>query len=59
MADALAAFAALGIEDQRILRVLSVVCEPIARDRLQQILDALDSRDQAGEPLSRRVDEAL
>lgn len=59
MADALAAFAALGSEDQRILRVLSLVCEPIARDRLQQILDALDSRDQAGEPLSRRVDEAL
>jgi superfamily II DNA or RNA helicase len=58
MADALADFAAPSVDDQRILRVLSVICEPIARERLQQILDALDWRDQAGTPLSRRVDEA-
>jgi superfamily II DNA or RNA helicase len=59
MADALAAFTALSVDDQRILQVLSVICEPIAPDRLRQILDALDWRDQAGSPLSRRVDDTL
>lgn len=59
MADALAAYRALPADEQRILRVLSVICEPVARDRLQQILDALEWRDRAGAPLSRHVDEAL
>ena len=53
MADALAEFPAPSVDDQRILRVLSVICEPIARERLQQILDALDWRDQAGKGAAR------
>lgn len=59
MSDLRAAFDGLHVEDQRILRVLSVVCEPIARDRLRQILDVLQWRTQAGAPLSERVDEGL
>ncbi|WP_295458994.1 DEAD/DEAH box helicase [uncultured Thiodictyon sp.] len=59
MADLQARYAALNTDERRILRVLSVVCEPIAQTLLQLVLDALGWRDEAGAPLSRLMAKTL
>lgn len=59
MADLQAAYRALPEDERRILRVLSVICEPIGQTVFQQVLDRLGWRDRDGAPLSRRMDKAL
>ncbi|MBP9806650.1 MAG: ATP-dependent helicase, partial [Candidatus Accumulibacter sp.] len=59
MADLLARYARLSADEQRILRVLSVICEPVGRPLLQQILEVLGWRDQGGAPLSRLLSTTL
>ncbi|HSQ06159.1 MAG TPA: hypothetical protein VLM84_00450, partial [Chromatiaceae bacterium] len=52
MADLYAAYRVLPEDERRILRALSVVCEPITQTSLQRVLTTLDWRGQAGAPLS-------
>jgi hypothetical protein len=49
----------LSPDEQRILRVLSVICEPVGQAALQQVLDALGWHDRDGAPLSRLLGKAL
>ena len=48
----------LNDNDRRILRALSVVCEPVTQTSLAQVLDALGWRDGRGTPLTRRLNRA-
>jgi superfamily II DNA or RNA helicase len=50
MADTQARLEALSTEERRILRVLSVICEPVGPGKLEQVLDALGWRDRRGAP---------
>lgn len=59
MAELHARYERLSPDEQRILRVLSVVCESVGQTVLQQILDALAWHDQAGAPLSRLLNKTL
>ena len=59
MADPQANYQALPADAQRILRVLSVICEPVGQTTLQQVLEALGWRDQDGAPLSRLMAKTL
>ena len=59
MADPRTRYDALSPDEQRILRVLSVVCEPVGQTSVQQVLDALGWRGQDGVPLSRLMAKAL
>ena len=59
MPDLRPAYAALNPDEQRILRVLSVVGEPVASGTLQQILDALGWRGSDGTPLGRHIAKPL
>ncbi len=59
MADLLARYARLSADENRILRVLSAICEPVGRSALQQILEVLGWRDQGGAPLSRLLSTTL
>jgi hypothetical protein len=52
MADAQARLEALTPEERRVLRVLSVICEPVVRGKLEQVLDLLGWRDRRGAPPS-------
>ena len=58
-ADGAARYAALAEDAQRILRVLSVICEPVGQQVLQKVLDALGWHDSRGLPLAQRMDRAL
>ena len=57
MAELHARYERLSPDEQRILRVLSVVCESVGQTVLQQILDALAWHDQAGAPLRRLLNK--
>ena len=59
MADPQARYVALDPDERRILRVLSVVCEPVGQTSLQQVLDALQWRAQSGAPLSRLLGKLM
>ena len=59
MAELHARYERLSPDEQRILRVLSVVCESVGQTVLQQILDALAWHDRAGTPLSRLLNKTL
>ncbi|WP_295393138.1 DEAD/DEAH box helicase [uncultured Thiodictyon sp.] len=59
MDDLQTRYAALNTDERRILRVLSVVCEPVAQTLFQLVLDALGWRDQGGAPLSRLMVKPL
>ena len=59
MADRAAGYGALPPDAQRILRVLSVVCEPVGQQALQKVLHALGWRDSQGVPLGQRMDKDL
>ena len=59
MVDRAGRYRALPGDAQRILRVLSVLCEPVGQQTLQKVLDALGWRDSRGLPLAQRMDRAL
>jgi hypothetical protein len=59
VADPRTRYDALSPDEQRILRVLSVVCEPVGQTSVQQVLDALGWRGQDGAPLSRLMGKPL
>jgi hypothetical protein len=59
VADRAQRYLALAEDAQRILRVLSVLCEPVGQQVLQKVLDALGCRDSRGLPLGQRMDKAL
>ncbi|MEA3638974.1 MAG: DEAD/DEAH box helicase [Lamprobacter sp.] len=55
MTDRRAAYQSLAADDRRILRALSVVCEPISQTSLGLLLDALGWKDRRGAPLKERL----
>ena len=55
MADRMARLESLSTDERRILRVLSVICEPVVQTALQQVLDVLGWCDRSHAPLSRRM----
>jgi hypothetical protein len=55
MSDRQAAYQALSADQQQILRVLSVICEPVNMTTLKKVLDILKLRDQNHAPLSGLV----
>jgi len=59
VADPRTRYDALSPDERRILRVLSVVCEPISQTVLQKVLDVLGWRGQDRAPLSRLMGKAL
>jgi superfamily II DNA or RNA helicase len=59
MADRRARYQALAADERRILRVLSVVCEPISQTMLGLVLDALGWKDRKGLPLKARLGKPL
>ncbi len=59
MVDRAGRYRSLAGDAQRILRVLSVLCEPVGQQTLQKVLDALGWRDSRGLPLAQRMDRAL
>ena len=59
MADLLARYAALGEDARRILRVLSVICEPVGLTAFHQVLDALRWRGHKDAPLRAILDQDL
>ena len=58
MRDRRAAYQALVADERRILRVLSVVCEPISETSLGLVLDALGWKDRRGAALKTRLGKA-
>ncbi len=52
MADLAARYQALPADEQRILQVLSVICEPVGQTQLQQVLAALGWHSNDAVPLS-------
>ncbi|MFP4075862.1 MAG: SNF2-related protein [Halochromatium sp.] len=59
MSDRRAAYQALVADERRILRVLSVVCEPISQTTLGLVLDALGWKDRRGIGLKARLGKPL
>ena len=59
MADRQALYAALDPDLQRILRVLSVICEPVGQTQVKKVLSILGWRDRNGALLSQSMDSAL
>ncbi len=59
MSSPQARYAACPADARRILRVLSVVCEPVNQTTLQQVLDALGWTTTRKQPLSRLLDKTL
>jgi superfamily II DNA or RNA helicase len=59
MSDPRAGYRALDDDAQRILRVLSVVCEPISQTSLKLVLDQLGWKDRNGAPLSQSLAKPL
>ncbi|MCF7979067.1 MAG: DEAD/DEAH box helicase [Chromatiaceae bacterium] len=55
MSDRRAAYQSLIADERRILRVLSVVCEPISQTTLGVVLDALGWKDRRGALLKERL----
>ncbi|WP_462321688.1 SNF2-related protein [Halochromatium sp.] len=58
MTDRRLAYQALVADERRILRALSVVCEPISQTSLGLLLDALGWKDRRGTPLKARLGKA-
>ena len=58
MTDRRASYQTLPADDRRILRVQSVVCEPISQTGLGLLLDALGWKDRRGTPLKARLGKA-
>ena len=59
MTDRRTAYQALIADERRMLRVLSVVCEPISQTTLGLVLDALGWKDRRGIPLKARLGKLL
>ena len=59
MGEPARAFDALSQDEQAILRVLSVICEPVNQTTLQQVLDVLGWTGADGAPLARRMGKPL
>jgi superfamily II DNA or RNA helicase len=59
MTELVRAFDALSGEEQAILRVLSVICEPVNQTTLQQVLDMLGWTGADGTPLARWMGKSL
>jgi superfamily II DNA or RNA helicase len=57
--ERLARLAALDEDARRILRVLSVIYEPVGHNQLKRVVDHLRWRDRGGAPLGTRVDKEL
>ncbi|KAA6184336.1 DEAD/DEAH box helicase [Thiohalocapsa marina] len=58
MPDIRSRYRALDEDARRVLRVLSVVCEPVSQTTLKLLLDQLGWRTKAGAPLSQTLDKA-